>query len=200
MIQFLQFLAPDSLQIDQAIREVIEDGRASFHKLDKNAAPKTPSKHSGLGMALMMYWQIFMSLLLLSFFLSCISQFAQYYQLTLDQQESELMREKLPTSIKKMLSSPKTGRFKLPPPSLAGTITSEKMKVSVRNDSAEREKKQERERYGERDPSLIFERENWAANLSPPITPVSEPAQESQPKISTGYSFTSVDSSNRKRE
>jgi hypothetical protein len=117
------------------------------------------------------------------------------------------MREKLPASIKKMLSSPKTGRFKLPPPSLAGTgtITSEKMKVSARNNDSERErereKKQERgERYGERDPSLVFERENWAANLSPPITPTSEPAQESQPKISTGYSFTSVDSSNRKRE
>ena len=47
------------------------------------------------------------------FVLSCIQQFAQYYQLTIDDAESQRLRESLPDSIKEMLVSPGSGRIRL---------------------------------------------------------------------------------------
>ena len=65
----------------------------------------------------MFYWQMFMGLLLLSFALSCISQFAQFYQMTLDQIESNKLREMLSSTVKASLLSPGgSGRLVMPPP------------------------------------------------------------------------------------
>lgn len=79
-------------------------GRASFQNLEKKGAGPEIIKKSSESIAskIALYWQLFMGMLLFSFFLSCISQFAQFYQLDIDQIESNKLREKLPTSIRKV--------------------------------------------------------------------------------------------------
>lgn len=62
------------------------------------------------------WWKFIMTSLLLAFFLSCISHFAQYYQMTLDQEDSNKLRRRLPNSVRLELASPTSGRLKLPPP------------------------------------------------------------------------------------
>lgn len=57
-----------------------------------------------------------MTVFLAGFFLSCISHFAQYYQMTLDQEDSNKLRRRLPNSVRLELASPTSGRLKLPPP------------------------------------------------------------------------------------
>lgn len=47
------------------------------------------------------------------FVLSCIQQLAQYYQFTLDEAESQIMRESLPEHIKNILTSPNSGKIRL---------------------------------------------------------------------------------------
>jgi hypothetical protein len=104
LINLLQYLTPDSLQIDEIIREVLEEGRASFQNLEKKGAGPEIIKKSSQSIAskIALYWQLFMGMLLFSFFLSCISQFAQFYQMSLDQIESNELREKLPTAIRQV--------------------------------------------------------------------------------------------------
>ena len=64
----------------------------------------------------MFYWSFIMSLLLLTFVLSCVSQFAQSYQLSLDVEESNKLRLKLPSKVLSDITSPISGRLRLPPP------------------------------------------------------------------------------------
>ena len=52
------------------------------------------------------WWKVFMASLLCLFFLSCISHFAQYYQLTVDQDDSRKLRKRLPNAVKLELTSP----------------------------------------------------------------------------------------------
>lgn len=63
-----------------------------------------------------MWWGVVMTFFLVAFFLSCISHFAQYYQMTLDQEDSNKLRKRLPNSVRLELASPTSGRLKLPPP------------------------------------------------------------------------------------
>ena len=65
-----------------------------------------------------------MGLLLLTFILSCVSQFAQSYQLTLDVEESNKLRMKLPSKILSDITSPLSGRLRLPPPTPLHKISS----------------------------------------------------------------------------
>lgn len=64
----------------------------------------------------MFYWSFIMGLLLLTFILSCVSQFAQSYQLSLDIEESNKLRVKLPSKVLLDIMSPLSGRLRLPPP------------------------------------------------------------------------------------
>ena len=82
VIRILQYLAPDSWQIDEVIREIIEYGQASFRNIER---VHTTTQASTTATALLYYWQFIVGTLLFLFLLSCISQFAQFYQLTLDQ-------------------------------------------------------------------------------------------------------------------
>ena len=175
LIVTLQRLTPDSLNLDNTIRQVLEDSRASFHRgipkdgkpLDTNnlnnlnnisinsvqigrganvvgetvgatvatvlsheidvvggpgpasiphlnvaaissaelatkalssastTTTTTTSTEASLAATLMYYWQIVMTLILLSFLTSCISQFAQHYKMTLDNEEISRLRAKL---------------------------------------------------------------------------------------------------------
>lgn len=71
---------------------------------------------TSLGAVFKMWWGVIMTAFLAAFFLSCISHFAQYYQMTLDQEDSNKLRRRLPHSVRLELASPTSGRLKLPPP------------------------------------------------------------------------------------
>ena len=94
--------------------QVLEEGRASFQNLEK---VESTSPGSTAAASVMFYWQMIMFFLLFSFALSCVSQFTQFYQMTLDQEKSNKLRELLPTSVRASLLSPSgSGRLVLPPP------------------------------------------------------------------------------------
>ena len=65
-----------------------------------------------------------MGLFLLTFILSCVSQFAQSYQLALDVEESNKLRLRLPSKILLDITSPLSGRLRLPPPTPLHKIVS----------------------------------------------------------------------------
>jgi hypothetical protein len=80
-----------------------------------------------------MWWGVIMTAFLVAFFLSCISHFAQYYQMTLDQADSNKLRRRLPHSVRLELASPTSGRLKLPPPTpLTAAIAREKDSMEPR--------------------------------------------------------------------
>jgi hypothetical protein len=114
IIVFLQNICPDSLQLDQSIRQLLTESRESFHR---NARGDTiESESSPLAATMMFWWQIFMTSVLTMFFLSLISHFAQYYQVTLDQEDSNILRRRLPHNVRCKIISPISGRLRLPLP------------------------------------------------------------------------------------
>ena len=85
------------------------------------------SSDMSIGSLFKMWWGVVMTFFLAAFFLSCISHFAQYYQMTLDQEDSNKLRKRLPNSVRLELASPTSGRLKLPPPTpLTAAIAKEK--------------------------------------------------------------------------
>ena len=122
LIQTLQYLAPDNWNIDGVIKEILEDMRASFQNYQSTKA-NDDKKGSYSASTFLFWWQLFMGLLLFSFFVSCISQFAQHYQFLIDTEESNKLRSRLPNSVKLDLMSPTSGRLKLPPPSSHISVT-----------------------------------------------------------------------------
>ncbi len=115
IILFLQQLCPDSIKFDDYIRQIVVESRESFHRNVKGAG-KENVQSSAAATTFLFWWQIFMSSLLAAFFLSLISHFAQYYQMTLDQEDSNRLRKRLPQNIRAEIVSPQSGRLKLPPP------------------------------------------------------------------------------------
>ena len=79
------------------------------------SATATDEAHS-IGAVFKQCWGYVMSFFLIAFFVSCFSHFAQYYQMTLDQDDSNKLRKRLPHSVRLELQSPTSGRLKLPPP------------------------------------------------------------------------------------
>jgi hypothetical protein len=139
LIRSLQHVVPDSFQLDQRIREVLEEGRESFKSIGnknngginsrsgigskisggdetKTAAASSVGIEMSTGAVFLFWWKILMCTLLCLFFMSCVSQFAQYYQMTLDQADSNKLRKRLPSNVRMELVSPSSGRLKLPPP------------------------------------------------------------------------------------
>lgn len=72
---------------------------------------------NSVGQVFMFWWKVFMATILLTFMMSCVNQFAQYFQLTVDQADSQKLRSKLSDSVRNTLTSPQSGRLVLPPPS-----------------------------------------------------------------------------------
>lgn len=135
MVELLQYYIPDHLNLDSQIQQILVDARASFQnnlkqctagsELDDachHSAPppivtaEATDSSSSTGEIIMFWWQLFMSTVLALFFLSCVSQFAQYYQLTVDREDSNKLRKRLPHAIREMIASPNSGKLKLPPP------------------------------------------------------------------------------------
>ena len=98
----IQNLVPDWLHIDHLIREAIHDCKTTFTRGD-STSPTT------LGQV----WTILMASLITVFVLSCIQQFAQYYQLSIDNEESDKLRGMLPSHVKGALLSPNSGKLRL---------------------------------------------------------------------------------------
>jgi len=128
-IQAIEICLPDRFNLDKKVRQVFEEGRDSFRNLDPQkvgtTGPGIAGSGGGLGTGskkvtagelIGFWWKIFMASLLCFFFLSCISHFAQYYQLTVDQDDSRKLRKRLPNEIRNDITSPVSGRLKLPPP------------------------------------------------------------------------------------
>ena len=102
LIGMLQFLAPDSLQIDKSIHDGLQDLKLSAHHTTATSASiHSPGADSNAPTALagggegkeaphstvqtfMFVWQMFMILFLVFFAVSLIQHFAQYYQSILD--------------------------------------------------------------------------------------------------------------------
>ena len=134
-IELLQYLTPDSFQVDEAIRDVLEEGRASFQQNQDGIVKQSENNEPSLAANIMFYWQLFMAILLLSFAASCISQFAQYYQMTLDHEESNKLRALLPPSVQEQLRSPNgSGRLILPPPTPKRIISTETINEEEREE------------------------------------------------------------------
>jgi hypothetical protein len=123
LINVLQQISPDQLKLDSVIREVLEEGRESFKNLSQNGAEggagavnNETADSMSVGAVFMIWWKFIMMALLSGFFISCVSHFAQYYQMLLDQEDSNKLRRRLPNSVRLELASPTSGRLKLPPP------------------------------------------------------------------------------------
>lgn len=126
----LQYLLPDALQLDELVRTVFEEGKKNFQNLQTSgggaaasaaasaaeSAAAAPSAMHVTKAWLSFGWQSFMFVLLSTFFLSCISHFAQYYEMLLDQEDSNVLRKKLPQNVRNEIMSPCSGRLRLPPP------------------------------------------------------------------------------------
>eukprot|EP01034_Spumella_vulgaris_P026592 gene26592-33194_t len=127
IITTLQLACPDALRLDTLIRDLLQESKAKFQIMSRAAdassstlveeisTPDTSFK--GFLMSILpVCWQMFTTCLLLAFFLSSVSHFAQYYQMLLDQEQSNVLRKKIPQSIKTAITSPMSGRLRLPPP------------------------------------------------------------------------------------
>ena len=118
IITALQSLAPDQLQIDQKIRDVLEQARSSFRAGDGGKRGSDAVKGSGgVFDKLMLYWQGVMVMFLAMFLLSCVDAVAQHTQLQKDQEESGKLRAQLSEAVRTSCTSPRSGRLLLPMPS-----------------------------------------------------------------------------------
>lgn len=127
IIRILQRLSPDHLDMDTAIREVLEQGRESFQrKIPHRSTTQEPviipaeaaavgTGSSNISEQVFFAWQLFMAAVLVTFALSCFSEFAQYYQRVLDSKVIDKLKLRLPESVLKEILSP-SGRMHLPPP------------------------------------------------------------------------------------
>jgi hypothetical protein len=61
-------------------------------------------------------WQCFMTFVLSYFIISCITEFVQYYQHTVDTEQSKQLRMRLPANIIAEIQLPNSDQLRLPPP------------------------------------------------------------------------------------
>ena len=139
LVIFLQNITPDSLHLDSFIREALEEIKHSSKKDISLSSSSIASAAGGAagsagdvitgstiavaatpGSTLLYIWGTVMTLILCYFVFSCLEQFAQYYQATLDKLKSDELRGMLPSKVLESLRSP-TGLLRLPPPTARKT-------------------------------------------------------------------------------
>lgn len=122
LIKFLQYLAPDFLNIDNKIHDALIDARDKFKALTKSSLdgdiPPKPKSSD-----FFIYWQIFTGSLFLLFTLSCVSALAQFYQMNIDNDVSAILRARIPLGLRAEYTCTTTGRLNLPPPTLISPIS-----------------------------------------------------------------------------
>jgi hypothetical protein len=115
VIRGVQYIIPDKFQLDHIVREILEESKESFHNKIR-VSPDLSSSVTSPSIAFGFWWQLFTGSLLGVFFLSCITHFAQYYQLVIDREDSNKLRKRLPPAARREIASPVSGNLKLPPP------------------------------------------------------------------------------------
>ena len=96
LILVLQDLIPDSLGLDEAVRTAFEDIRSNSHSAVAAAHSADRAEKSG-GITFSFLWSTMMTIILCFFLISCIQQFAQFYQTMLDGLESDRLRSLIST-------------------------------------------------------------------------------------------------------
>ena len=104
LIGILQRLTPDSLNLDEMIRDSFEGIRSSSHSAVAAAHSGEASVESS-GISFKFLWGAMMTTILCFFLISCISQFAQFYQTMLNGLESDRLRSLLSTRQLRAMSS-----------------------------------------------------------------------------------------------
>mmetsp|Transcript_1119 Transcript_1119/g.1799 ORF Transcript_1119/g.1799 Transcript_1119/m.1799 type:complete len:573 (-) Transcript_1119:138-1856(-) len=121
-IRTLQRLVPDHFHLDTYIREALEEFQESsqreMQKQEMGEPTSAPSAQSHS--ALSHIWSIMMTIILIYFSLSCVQHFAQFYQAMIDKDKSDAYKMKLAPHVRRGLTSPVSGRIKLPPPTPKG--------------------------------------------------------------------------------
>lgn len=143
MIQLIQQIIPDRFELDHYIREIIEESRKNFQSSLQNKTVEATTTAVAASAStfstkeiFLFWWQIFMTSLLSIFFFSCVSHFAQYYCMILDKEDSNKLRKRIPKSVRHQISSPVTGRLKLPMPTPLKNIFSPSTASTVSFSSA----------------------------------------------------------------
>lgn len=95
LIWGLQKITPDHLHLDEFIRDALEDIREQSHAGIRthdatqndhiiSGGRVSTSDHALHHSNVLAYWSMLMTCVLLYFTLSCVEQFAQFYQATID--------------------------------------------------------------------------------------------------------------------
>ncbi len=95
IIDVIQTLLPDSLNLDLAVRQLFEDIRQNSHSAVANAHAGHSVDKSEITFSFI--WGCMMTAILFFFLVSCIQQFAQFYQTMLNGLESDRLRSLLST-------------------------------------------------------------------------------------------------------
>lgn len=95
LVSILQGLVPDSLDLDEAVRQAFEDIRSNSHTAVADAHDSSKTEKSPITLSFV--WGSMMTTILCLFLVSCIQQFAQFYQTMLNGLESERLRSLLST-------------------------------------------------------------------------------------------------------
>lgn len=95
LIQVLQRITPDALHLDKYIHDTLKELKKST--LGENgaiAAGESRKVDSSALKSFMLVWQVFMTIVLIYFVLSCVQHFAQYYQSVLDSEKEKKISAK----------------------------------------------------------------------------------------------------------
>lgn len=141
IIRWIQHVLPDDWALDQTIRDLLEQGRESFqrkiHEQSQDATTSTTASSisdtansHALSEQVMVVWNMFMTLILTTFFLSCLAEFSQCYQRVLDDQDAQILRLRVPAYIVEQIASPTSGRWHLPAPTPLKTLRKVRKSVS----------------------------------------------------------------------
>lgn len=131
LIEFLQYLAPDALNVDKTIKDSLLDARDSFQALTKSSGDEETPAGPGKSSAFFFYWQMFTGCLFVLFTLSCVSHCAQFYQMNIDNEQSAKLRLRIPLGMRAEYTCSTTGKLNLPPPSSLPTMANKPSKGSL---------------------------------------------------------------------
>lgn len=99
-----QNIVPDQFNLDTKIRKLLEDFKKSSHEAINNGGAQNSSGVDVLSFSFL--WSAMMTIILIFFLMSCIQQFAQFYQTMKNNIESDRLRSLLPPHLRDGSGSP----------------------------------------------------------------------------------------------
>ena len=103
-INLAQSIVPDRFNLDTKIRKLLEDFKRNSHEAINNGGSSNSSGIDVLSFSFL--WSAMMTVILIFFLMSCIQQFAQFYQTMKNNIESDRLRSLLPPHLRDSSSSP----------------------------------------------------------------------------------------------